>query len=1012
MADYGEAKPAPETLSMLLGKYLGEGAEAVGSIFPPSNPYGQAVKNLLLGDVPETARRLEEGEPYVLMDTRAGRQLIKPEALEVAGFMPVGEVAKGAGLAAKALGAKESSLLGMLGATAYHGSPYKFAPTERNPLGEFDPSKIGTGEGSQRFAHGFYAGEVPKTASSYAAMVAKPGTSRSGSEQFVTDALIKLNALKFTNGDVQELAGLIEKHPSAFAKPEEMLERIKTYSGNNPVGYVYKLDIPDEQIEKMLRWDKPMSEQPESVKKALMPEVDYRGLHTAPMKDSGAPLYDLTGAGQVYPDDVYSSEAYRYYGHGEPAQDRALFSKIQSYKNKPEEKVVIYRAIPKDVYKNLLDSEKPLFNHGDWVTISKDYAKEHGESTLQGDYKIIHKTVRAKNLFTNGDSPYEYGLDFSTSGLHVDDPSISGGEAYERLAKTYGKKDASDWLYEHGIPGAEYLDESSRTSGQGTRNFVLFHPDVAKIIDVEEQKFAKGGSVQTSDYDPAKVDALVSEVLAMKEGGDVATQAREKAAAAWEGLKQMYEEAKDKAASENVLEGLKGTARAYTTDVLGMPADMLASFPVAPRESGNPYANAIRDLQEKVGDVAGSDWLAQKLGLYGEGLAHEAGRMFGPGAVKTLDPKVLELITYHGTPHRFPATERNPLGEFDASKIGTGEGAQSYGHGIYLAESPGVAKSYQTNLTEGADPRAVVNEIIKTIGLNRDKALARAKSWDEFHEIRGTKNPLIESAHEIGTKEALKKELARFNETKALGEDENIIAKLKDALDSYDSSSDTFSDSGLAVLRHMDKLLPEPPKGSFYKVDLPDEMIDRMLDLNAPIGKQSKSIQDLAKNLFTDFSSSEPHVVVWDRPRHWSEFVDAPEDLPAALKTIQKITGDSKLQITPYGEYAMNKYTGEDLYELLAKKFEQEDEMWTKLGKTPEDVTNIYDAASQYLAKQGIPGNKYFDRASRDAGEGTRNFVIFPGEEKNLNILERKARGGAVDYDPDKIARLMAKVLE
>jgi hypothetical protein len=41
---------------------------------------------------------------------------------------------------------------------------------------------------------------------------------------------------------------------------------------------------------------------------------------------------------------------------------------------------------------------------------------------------------------------------------------------------------------------------------------------------------------------------------------------------------------------------------------------------------------------------------------------------------------------FHGSPHTFD--------RFDLSKIGTGEGAQAYGHGAYLAESPDVAKIY------------------------------------------------------------------------------------------------------------------------------------------------------------------------------------------------------------------------------------------------------------------------------------------------------------------------------
>jgi hypothetical protein len=51
------------------------------------------------------------------------------------------------------------------------------------------------------------------------------------------------------------------------------------------------------------------------------------------------------------------------------------------------------------------------------------------------------------------------------------------------------------------------------------------------------------------------------------------------------------------------------------------------------------------------------------------------------------------IKAFHGSPHTFDA--------FDSSKIGTGEGAQAYGHGLYFAESPGVAKSYQEQLSAG-----------------------------------------------------------------------------------------------------------------------------------------------------------------------------------------------------------------------------------------------------------------------------------------------------------------------
>ena len=45
------------------------------------------------------------------------------------------------------------------------------------------------------------------------------------------------------------------------------------------------------------------------------------------------------------------------------------------------------------------------------------------------------------------------------------------------------------------------------------------------------------------------------------------------------------------------------------------------------------------------------------------------------------------IRAYHGSPYDFNA--------FDASKIGTGEGAQAYGQGLYFAENPAVAKEYR-----------------------------------------------------------------------------------------------------------------------------------------------------------------------------------------------------------------------------------------------------------------------------------------------------------------------------
>ena len=50
-----------------------------------------------------------------------------------------------------------------------------------------------------------------------------------------------------------------------------------------------------------------------------------------------------------------------------------------------------------------------VINSGDWVTLLRSYAKEHGERHLMGKYKILSKVVRANQVFTDGNSIYEFG---------------------------------------------------------------------------------------------------------------------------------------------------------------------------------------------------------------------------------------------------------------------------------------------------------------------------------------------------------------------------------------------------------------------------------------------------------------------------------------------------------------------------------------------------------------------------------------------------------------------------
>jgi hypothetical protein len=246
-------------------------------------------------------------------------------------------------------------------------------------------------------------------------------------------------------------------------------------------------------------------------------------------------------------------------------------------------------------------------------------------------------------------------------------------------------------------------------------------------------------------------------------------------------------------------------------------------------------------------------------------------------------PGLLNMpMVYHGTPHRFDPTPDNPLGEFRASQIGTGEGAQMYGHGIYVAEEKETAKKYKEAL-EGANYAFVDGEPVRN-----NFALTTA----------------ISAKHSGRDPEKFLKRMIY---------DENQYELAKALLPKVQKMNTYFG----------------PLPGSLYTVDLPDEMVNRMLDWNKPLTEQSLDVQ----------------------------------------RKIQQLV-DKELGKGTWSVWSKNNPDYRDLRDSL---FE---------NKTEPEISELFRQA-------GIPGIKYLDAGSRDKGKGTRNFVVFPGEEKKAKILKR-----------------------
>jgi len=116
----------------------------------------------------------------------------------------------------------------------------------------------------------------------------------------------------------------------------------------------------------------------------------------------------------------------------------------------------LYEAqIRKNVYDNLLDWDKPLIEQPNVLGLLRNAFGEDRLGDLRGQ---------------------------------------TGKDLYKRMAGSDDDKNASRELNEAGIPGIRYLDRSSRVSGEGTRNVVLFDDRHVTVVAINGEKVRKDSS--------------------------------------------------------------------------------------------------------------------------------------------------------------------------------------------------------------------------------------------------------------------------------------------------------------------------------------------------------------------------------------------------------------------------------------------------------------------------------------------------------------------------------------
>lgn len=385
------------------------------------------------------------------------------------------------------------------------------------------------------------------------------------------------------------------------------------------------------------------------------------------------------------------------------------------------------------------------------------------------------------------------------------------------------------------------------------------------------------------------------------------------------------------------------TAAALRDDRKGvLPfSDDLANIPPAARSEAIRESFAPRDIvnsAQAFDNQNWTDWLHQTrkpdfVRTPDGGVAYgpdgvEAIRLFAnggrpgaaTGAALGAIPDTPGIRAYHGSPHDFD--------RFDLSKIGTGEGAQAYGHGLYFAENEGVARSYRDALTDyggnarwvGSGPEAGRNAALDVF--NSPTVLTPPRSVSEAISV-------------------LEDRIAHRNSYKSKpGNFEQLQQSDIDALNLLRSNPDNFA-------------LDTP--GRMYEVNIkanPDDFLDWDKPLSQQSDKSRKSIEQLIKE---------------------STETDAQINAKQYTRMAARAEQDGKLERAAEYRRLASKTPEEYAAEIMAENKNGSD--FVSL-KRPDDLRRV-----------GLAGIRYFDGESRAAGEGTRNYVVF--DDKLIEILRK-----------------------
>lgn len=297
-------------------------------------------------------------------------------------------------------------------------------------------------------------------------------------------------------------------------------------------------------------------------------------------------------------------------------------------------------------------------------------------------------------------------------------------------------------------------------------------------------------------------------------------------------------------------------------------------------------------------------------------------------------------VAYHGSPHRFD--------RFTTEAIGTGEGAQAYGWGLYFAGKKEIAEYYRKELSKDYIPTFYKDGKEVSLGDAMEAYYTIGKIYGGYGD---------------------RKVVLDFDNNDQYGWSVKVQNVDADGNPLYRSAPRWHST--MPEMQDIERDLVEKgyevKTGQLYEVDIPEDV--EMLLWDAPFSEQPAIVKEALADDVPNYRPTSPDEMSDEQIIEAILNAD-PDAEPDGLSRDELIELAENVEAFEYAKKNNENPKGLTIYQILSRS----------LGGDKE--------ASDYLRERGIKGIKYLDGTSRYRGgvDGSYNYVIF--DENDVAIQQ------------------------